>query len=56
MADYNVRLSRLHHRVWQEELGLSATIDEFGWIQFESDALDSLTIIIARNTQDQRSE
>ena len=34
MSDYNEELSELHQLVVQEELGLPAEIDEFGWIQF----------------------
>src|ERR1041385_1948588 len=44
MADYNVELSRLHHRVWQEELGVAATIDEYGWIQFSPTAFGELSV------------
>ncbi len=46
MADYNQRLSQLHQRVWQDELELPATIDEYGWIEFEPTALGELSIIL----------
>lgn len=35
MADYNVRLSQFHQRIWQHELGLPATIDEHGCTERE---------------------
>jgi len=34
MANYNVILSQLHWRVWQDKLGLSGTISEYGHIEF----------------------
>lgn len=46
VADYNVELSQLHHRVWQEELGLPATIDEYGWVDFGATNLGELCIIL----------
>ena len=46
MADYNVELSQLHHRVWQDELGLPATIDEYGWVDFGSTNLGELCIML----------
>jgi len=52
MGDYNVKLSRLHHRVWQEELGVPATIDEYGWIQFSPTALGELSIVLREYSQE----
>lgn len=46
MADYNVELSQLHRRVWQDELGLPATIDEYGWVDFGSTDLGELCIML----------
>jgi hypothetical protein len=34
MSDYNEELSELHQHVVEDELGLPATIDDDGWIQF----------------------
>jgi hypothetical protein len=44
--DYNVELSQLHQRVWQDELGLPATIDEDGWVQFGHTDLGDLQVIL----------
>ena len=44
MADYNVKLSQLHQRVWQDELGLLATIGEHGDIQVKHPDLGELKI------------
>ncbi len=46
MADYNVKLSQFHQRVWQDMLGLPATIDENGWIQFGDTSLGELAIVL----------
>lgn len=46
MADYNVELSQLHQRVWQDCLGLPATIDEYGWVDFGSTAIGELSIVL----------
>lgn len=46
MADYNVELSQFHQRVWQDELGLPATIDEYGWVDFGSTDLGELCIML----------
>jgi hypothetical protein len=45
-ADYNVKRSQFHQRVWQEELGLSATIDEYGCVQFGHTDLGELEVIL----------
>jgi hypothetical protein len=47
MANYNVHLSQLHLRVWQEELGLSGTISEYGHIEFGRQGLGDLSIRLA---------
>lgn len=44
VADYNVKLSQLHQRVWQDVLRIPATIDENGWIQFGQTNVGELTI------------
>lgn len=46
MADYNLKLSQFHQRVWQDELGLSATIDKYGWIQFGRTDMGELSIFL----------
>lgn len=46
MADYNLKLSQFHQRVWQNALGLPATIDEYGGIQFGSTSLGELSIFL----------
>jgi len=46
MADYNVKLSQFHQRVWQDELEAPATIDEYGWVQFGPTSLGELSIIL----------
>jgi len=52
MADYNVELSQLHRRVWQDELGLPATIDEYGWVDFGSTDLGELCIMLREYSPD----
>lgn len=47
MADYNVTLSQLHLRVWQEELGLIGTISEYGHIDFGRQGPGILSILLA---------
>src|ERR1051325_3109816 len=47
MAEYNVKLSQLHLRVWQEELGLSGTIDEYGHIEFGRQGPGTLSVTLA---------
>jgi hypothetical protein len=44
MADYNKQLSELHHRVVQDKLGISATIDEYGWVHFMHSELGEMQI------------
>jgi len=46
VADYNVKLSQFHQRVWQDELEAPATIDEYGWVQFGPTSLGELSIIL----------
>lgn len=52
MADYNVELSQLHHRVWQDELGLPATIDEYGWIDFGTTNIGEMCIMLREYSPD----
>jgi len=47
MATINANLSELHLRVWQEELGLSAKISEYGHIEFGRQGPGTLTIFLA---------
>jgi hypothetical protein len=46
--DYNVELAELHQRVVQEELGLLATIDESGYVNFENE-LGKLYIVLQKS-------
>jgi len=46
MSDYNEELSELHQLVVNEELGLPATIDEDGWIQFSHPDLGELETVL----------
>lgn len=46
MSDFNAELSELHQLVVDEELGLPATIDEFGRIQFEHPDLGELETVL----------
>jgi hypothetical protein len=46
MSDYNEELSELHQLVVNEELGLPATIDEDGWIQFTHPDLGDLETVL----------
>jgi hypothetical protein len=46
MGDYNKRLSELHRRVAAEVLGVSATIDEFGWIQCQHEDMGEFEIVL----------
>lgn len=52
MADYNVKLSQLHQRVWQDEFGMPAEIDEYGSIQFGPTPLGELSIILREYSQE----
>lgn len=47
-ADYNVKLSQFHWRVWQDELGLEGTISEYGHVKFGRQGVGDLTIFIAK--------
>src|ERR1035441_6086245 len=53
MADYNVKLSQFHQRVWQDELEAPGTIDENGWIQFGPTSLGELTIYLRETSPEQ---
>lgn len=44
MADYNIRLSQFHQRIWQDELRLSASIDESGNVHVKHPDLRELKI------------
>ena len=46
MADYNKKLSELYRRVAEDELGVEATIDEYGWIQCEHPNLGEFQIVL----------
>src|SRR5258706_14899295 len=46
MADYNIVLSQLHWRIWQDELGLSGTISEYGHIKFGRQGPGILTVLV----------
>ena len=48
--NYNRDLSEFHQRVWQDVLGLSATIDEDGFIDFEQSALGELHLFISEGS------
>jgi hypothetical protein len=48
MADYDVNLSQLHWRVWQEEIGLAGTISEYGHVMFGHDGVGVVTVFIAK--------
>lgn len=52
MTDYNVELSQLHQRVWQDEFGIPAEIDEYGWIQFGPTPLGELSIVLREYGQE----
>lgn len=52
MADYNVELSQLHHRAWQDELGLPATIDEYGWVDFGTTNIGEMCIMLREYSPD----
>jgi len=47
MPSYNLNLSQLHWRVWQEELGLSGTISAHGHIEFGRQGPGTLTIYLS---------
>jgi hypothetical protein len=44
VADYNQKLSELHQRVVRDKFGVTATIDESGWVQFRYSDLGELQI------------
>lgn len=46
MSDYNEELSELHQRVVQDELGVPATIDDIGWVEFKDSDLGEMTITL----------
>ncbi|MEA2569234.1 MAG: hypothetical protein QOI24_1235 [Acidobacteriota bacterium] len=46
MSDYNEELSELHQFVVSEGLGLPATIDEDGWIQFTHPGLGDVETVL----------
>jgi len=50
MADYDVNLSQLHWRVWQDELGLAGTISEYGHVTFGRQGAGVLTVFIAKGS------
>jgi predicted RNA-binding Zn ribbon-like protein len=52
VSDYNKELSELHQRVVQDEFGLSATIDDMGWILFEDSDLGEMTINLREYNQE----
>lgn len=53
MADYNLQLSQFHQQVWQNALGLPATIDEHGGIQFGLTSLGELSISLSQYSPEQ---
>jgi hypothetical protein len=44
MTDFNMLLSQLHLRAWQDELKLSGVIDEYGYVEFGQQGLGNLSI------------
>jgi len=50
MADYDVSLSQLHCRVWQDDFGLSGAIGDYGHIEFGRQGPGVLTIFLAKSS------
>jgi hypothetical protein len=53
MADYNKKLSELHQRVVRDKLGVSATIDESGYVLFKHPDLGELEIVLREYNPEQ---
>jgi hypothetical protein len=47
MGDYNVQLSQLHLRVWEEELGLAGALSEHGHIEFGRQGPGILSVFLS---------